>query len=356
MYGFSGGVILTVLIVRFVIKNPEKFEKWGSIVWWLVSRFWAGAEYLAIKSEIQGKINSFVRNLEDNTTAEFPRISIRWASKDEKEELIWEDGEAIIVMRDRQHRNKNFVHAAYFFTSEALLKKSKKHLSKSQKTSLDLFATKKILEAESSAAVEQFMNDYFSPQVEDADAVRQFIQKYLHIDRIGVFFPILIQELSNLGNKVFLTKPTLEVVNEVKSLVDFLEKFSEREVGDTTTPDSFIGKYTRCAIKIVASWQVRERGDVISQKNRVAYVAKRGFENIYIIGSDSMANKKFINNVSDAVLNDLNYVQQVRSYQFGGQIKMKGGHLKDVGSYLVYLHNPNAVKYLYEKKDIEELV
>lgn len=350
IYGFIAGSG----IIGYFLKHPETVEKWASMIAWALSRIWKKTEYFAIKSELQGRINSFVRTLESNTTAKFPRVSIKWTGRD-KEEIIWEDGETIIVMRDRRNKTKNFVHATYFFTSEALLRKSKRHLSKGQKLSLDLFATKKVLEAESKSSVEQFMNDYFIPEIERQEIIRNLIQQYVRIDRIGVFFPVLIQELSHLGNKVFLSKPTSEVIEEVKSFVNFLEKFSQREVGDIKIPDTFIGKYSRCAIKIIASRPVREIGDISSNKERVSNAIKQGVENVYIIGSAGAENKQFINRVSKAILEEYNYVEFIRSYQFKGQIKIRGKLIK-VDTYLVYLHNPTAVKYLYEQNEIESLV
>lgn len=351
---FILGTFATTGVFVYFLTHPEKVEKWLSMFWWLVSRLWKGAEYLAIKNEVQGKINSFVKNLEAYSAVSFPRVSIKWVAK-ENEEIVWEDGEVIIVMRDREHRNKNFVHAAYFFTSEVLLKKSKRHLSKNQKLSLDLFATKRILERESAAAVEQFMNDYFIPNLEKNQDIKGFIQKYQHIDRMGIFFPVLIQELSYLGNKVFLTNPTAEIIAEVKSLIDFLEKFSEREVGDTKTPDTFIGKYTRCAIKIVASHWTREKGDITSSKERILKALKSGLENVYVVGSDKKENKEFVENVVGAVCEENNQVEIKKEYSFKNELKFNGA-LRRVDSCLIYIHNPSAVKFLYEKNDIDSLI
>jgi len=350
---FLGSGVATTIFIYYIC-HPEKIEKWASMFFWCASHVWKGAEYHAIKSEIQGKMNSFVGTLESKTTTQFPRISIKWAGR-EKEELIWEDGEVIIVMRDKKNKMKNFIHAAYFFTSEALLKKSKRHLSKTQKTSLDLFATKKILESQSIASVEQFMNDYFIPNIEKNEELGKLIQKYIHVDRIGIFFPILIQELSFLGNKVFLSKPTAEVIQEVKRLIDFLEKFSEREVGDDKFPEVFSGEYTRCAIKIVAKRVTIEIGDIASQKERINNAIKKGFENIYMIGSDSDKNRKFMDEVFEVVCKENQQIKLLRPYNFKGQIKL-GGEFVNVRTYLITLHNPNAVKYFYEQNDVDSLV
>lgn len=351
VFGFPLGIGITLIVGWYFLKNPEKFEKWMSMIVWVVSRVWKNAEYFATKSEIQGRVNSFVSTLESNTTTTFPRVSLRWKARG-SDEIVWDEGQAIIVMRDRTHRNKNLIHAAYLFTAEALLKKSARHLSKTQKTSLDLFSTKLILEKESKFAVEQFMSEYFVPEIDKNEAIRGFIQQYVHIERLGAFFPILIQELTYLGSKVFLSKPSEEVVEEVKSLVKFLEKFSEREVGDTTTADTFVGKYMRCAIRIVASRAVRERGDITSHKERINYCVQGKFENIYIIGSGARENRKFMDEVAGACLSENERLEKVRDYQFKGQIRINS-NLTNVSTYLIHLHNPGAVKYLYEANDID---
>jgi hypothetical protein len=350
VFGFPLGIGITLIVVWYFLRNPEKFERWMSMIAWVVSHFWKNVEYFATKMEIQGRVNSFVSTLESNTTMTFPRVSLKWKARG-SDEIIWDDGRAIIVMRDRSHRSKNLIHAAYLFTAEALLKKSARHLSKTQKTSFDLFSTKLILEKESKFAVEQFMCEYFLPEIDKNEAIRWLIQQYVHIERIGAFFPILIQELTYLGSKVFLSKPSSEVVVEVKSLVEFLEKFSEREVGDITTADTFVGKYMRCAIRIVASRAIRERGDITSHKERINCCVRGKFENIYIIGSGVKENKKFMDEVAEACLLENEGLEKVRDYQFKGQIKING-NLTNVSTYLIHLHNPCAVKYLYEANDI----
>ena len=350
-FGLPIGVSLTLYFVWFFSTNPEKFEKWAAIFAWAVSGIWEHTDYFATKFEIQGRVNSFVAALEASTTITFPRISLRWTARG-KDEIVWEEGQAIIVMRDRNHRSKNFIHAAYLFTAEALLKKSARHLSKTQKTSLDLFSTKLILEKERKSSVEQFMSEYFVPELDKNQAVPRLIQQYVHIERLGVFFPILIQELTYLGSKVFLSKPSSEVIDEVKLLIDFLEKFAQREVGDLKTPDTFAGKYMRCAIRIVASKPVRERGDITSHKERINYCVQGKFENIYIIGNGDLKNRQFMDDVAGACLSENESLEKVRDYQFKGQIKIQG-NLTNVSTYLIHLHNPSAVKYLYEANDLD---
>lgn len=348
---FISGAVFATAVILFIFRYPEKFEKWLSIVAKLVSKIWGGASYFAIKHDLQSKINSFVKNININTTANFPGVSIKWSGKD-NEELIWEEGKIVLVMRDRNNQSKNFVHAAYFFTSEVLLRKSKTHLSKTQKLSIDLFATQKILEKESSNLVEQFMKDYFSPEVEKSDDLRNFVKQYITVDKVGIFFPILIQELSYLGNKIFLDKPNAEIIEEVKSLINFLEIFSTRNVGDMQTQDTFTGKYMRSAIKIVASKNARERGDVNPHKERVGECLKNGFENVYMIGSGRFLNKIFMNKVLNAIKSDHPEAENVKAYNFKGLI-YQNNVPKKVDTYLIHLRNSEAVRYILDTKNLD---
>ncbi len=338
----SLGVIFTALAIFFT-THPDQFEKWVGMIFGFISRFYEGAKYLAGRGQIQGKINSFVNDLESKTTANFPYISIRWAAVDNKE-LIYEDGEAIIVMKNREYSNKNLAHAAYFFISQALLKNSKQHLSKTQKTSIDLYATKKVLENQSAAAVEQFMSDYLIPHVDQQQEIGKFIKKYIRIDDIGVFFPILVEELSSLGSKVFLDKPTANLIEEARLLIDFLERFSNRRVGDFT-PDEFFGRYVKCAVKVVAKREAREQGDMIRYKEAIRRDVREGFENIYLIGSANPENKVFVNQIVADILSERPELVLVRNYEFPGTIRREDGEFK-VKTYLVHLSNPPAVQHI----------
>ena len=350
--GFGLTSAFWITLATYLYKNPDQFQKWAGMIAWAVTWFYEKADYFAIQNEFEGRMNGFVSDLETNSVTQLPRARIKFAASGEKEEFIWEERSAILIMRDRKHRTRNFVHAAYFYTTEILLRKSKLHLSKKQKESLDLFTTKKILDRTYAAAVEQFMIDYFSPHVEKNEDVRTSIAAYDEIFKKGLYFSILIQELTYLGHKVFLKKPTGEVVSEIDALVNFLQNYAKREDHDYRTPDIFIGKYMRCAIRIVAARETRERGDTEGHKTNLCRTFRDGFENIYIIGNDSRENRGFMERVVTAVLQEMPDVERVIARQVKGRIRTAGVY-REVDTYLVHLHNPLAVKYLYSEEDLD---
>lgn len=349
--GLTLGLAISGALAAYFLTHPDQFQKWSGIIAGWANWLFSGFRYYSIKNEFQGRLNIFIATLESSSAIKIPRASIRFAATGEKEKFMWEEGEAILVMRDRKHRTKNFVHAAYFYTTEVLLRKSKLHLSKKQKESLDIFSTKQVLENTYRAAVEQFMTDYFIPYIQKSDEVKDLITQFDAIDKKGLYFPILIQELTYLGHKVFLKNPTAEIVSEVNNLIKFLENYSQREDRDISVPEKFVGKYTRCAIRICASSATREKGVIAGHKNILVKTAREGFENIYIIGSNSSANRNFMHRVADATIEELPHLQKVLSRSIKGRIKRRGIFIP-VSTYLIHIHNPSAVKYLYTEEEL----
>lgn len=346
---------LFIVLAVIVYLNPDQGKKWGAAIVWVFSYFARKADYVSIKWDVEGRLNLFAKQLESSSLKEFPSVRLQWATTEDEEEVLWDENRLILVMRDRRHRGRNFVHAAYLFTSETLLKNTSFHISNIQKRCLELFATQKLLQREYKSVVAQFMNDYFAPQVQGNADAKALIAQFEKIERIGVFFPILIQEIHALGNKVFLEETRKdETIVEVKKLIEFLVDFSEREVGDTKTPNTFVGDFTRCAIRVVASKSVRERGETDGHKNEIVGVVQRSIENIYIIGSGSKENRRFVDNVVKEVLHDQPQLVLRKGYRFTSRIKYHDGARRNVDTYLVHLHNPDAEEYLFTKDKMEK--
>lgn len=331
---------------------PEQAKSWGSIVAYWMSRFFKGCEYYAIKWDIEGNINSFAEEISNSNNNQFPKIYIKWIAQAGSEEVLWEENKVIVYMRDRGHKGRNFVSAAHIFTSNTLLGNSNYHISKKQKTSMDLYATKKLLERRHAAFVQQYMNDYFAPIVNSDNSIRELISKYVQIERIRAFFPILIFEIYTLGTKVHVGEVSKsEIIEEVKQLIDFLVEFSNRESGSYGEL-SFVGDYTRCAIKIVASAQTRQKGDTSGHVRSITDLIDRSIENIYLIGSNKEDNRSFIGRVLRDLKNERPGILLVKVYSYTSVIKLLGNRNIKADTCLVHIQNPEAVDYIvYRSED-----
>jgi len=348
---FITGLGIPIALLTFAATHPDETQKWLAYCMGLLARIWKGFEYQSIKFDLQSRINSFVSTLNSNSATSFPKISIKWAGRGQ-EEVLWEEGRILLVMRDRKHKTKNLAHASYLFVSNTLLRRSKVHLSQSQKTSVDLFATMLILVKESPAGLEYFISNYFVPSLEKHDRVSDFLKQFVNINKIGAFYPILIQELTFLGNTIYLEKPKAEIVNEVNSLIDFLENFSQRHVGDTTSVETFTGKYIRCAIRIIATRAIREAGKIEGRRQLIVGWLQRGYPNIYLIGSNNEDNRLFMEGVIGAVQQTYPTLEVIKTYECHAEITLADGAKKVVPNVITHLHHPNSVKHILSERDL----
>lgn len=350
-FGLGGLVVGYSAIHAF--KHPELVEKWRATIYDWLSLINSKYKYHATKNDIQGKINSFVSNLAGDLDIDPPRVKLRWTAQDDEEEVHLEDDEVIIVMRDRGYKNKNFVHAAYFYTSTTLLSHTKRHLSKKQGESLDLFTAKKVIERSNKSALELFMRDYFQPLLED-DKIRALINQFVEIDKSGLYTHVLLQELSYLGSKTFLNKKDQAVIGEVHNLIDFLLARANREVGDNSGDEEFIGKYSRCSIKIVSTKAVRDAGKYEKPAERVLRAFNSGVENVYILGPLKDGGKKFIEDVCACIVERNPKIEVIKKDKFTN-VTRKNKVEKQTDTYFAHLQNPAHTQYLIEDSMIERV-
>ena len=331
----AGGVITIGIIVLIIISaNPDKIEKWMNIF----AKFKPRADAFRTKYEIQSKINSFATDMAEMTDSKPAKIHLKWASSNkDTDDIHLEDGSVILVMRDRGYKNKNFVHASIFYTSNILLKETKRHISQKQAKALDLYTAHKLIEKQGKDAMHIFMSDFLNEHLKDKK-IKDLFTKFMTIDATGYYTHILLKELRYLGIKQFLTANKRLITKEVNDLILFLEAFAGREVGDMTTKDTFIGEYTRCSIKIVSSVMTRlgQKHSVPIQK--ILETFNVGVENVYVIGpaKDSEATE-FIQEVCKDVCTQNSGIIIIEQKTFSGQIK-KDGKKQNTKTYYVHLN------------------
>lgn len=346
-FGFGG------LVVYLILTNPDKSKRWAAIFCDLFSFIFKKLKYNATQYSIESKINDFVDRLSKSSDVEPTKVKIKWAGRNEEEKCYFEEDQVVLVMRDREYRNKNFVHAAYFFTSSTLLWRTKRHISQKQSQAIDIYTTKKIIENEDSSSLRIFMQEYFQPLLEDVQ-IRELVDKFIEIDQSGFYTNILITELTYLGQKTLMDARTQDIIIEVKNLIQFLYRFATREVGDESTLDIFIGKYCRCSIKIVSTAIVRYLDRAEGPTKRIKGAFSTGVENVYVIGPDADGGRKFISKVCQAVIDDNCDCVIVNKKKFPGSV-IKNKKRSPTTTYFVHIHNHQAVKYIITKEMIEEI-
>jgi hypothetical protein len=298
-----GGISIPGLVVVYMLLHPEKVEKWSALVW----RFLSGWESLFrfahkryVKHDMQGRVNEFARTLsKDAPFLTSKRVRVEWVGPNETRKSVLQDGRVILRLRRDDPQDLNFVHGAYLFVSQSLLFQVKRYLSKSQRKSVDLYVTTSLIEQQKPAVKGHFLDRYLHPQLADTDSkIARFYDAYAKIDEGGFFYPVFLQELDFLGQKVFGARKDDQIIIEVNSLIDFLEPVATRQIGDEGEL-VFRQQYCRFAIVIVGkSYNLLPSGEPFVKYIRRVLVPAR-IETVYLVGREE--NKRIIKNICRAL-------------------------------------------------------
>ncbi|MCJ7483489.1 MAG: hypothetical protein MUO31_11040 [Thermodesulfovibrionales bacterium] len=277
-----------VVVVLLLLFFPEKIEKSSALLWKCIGKlggFFRSARKRYIKHDLQGRINDYVKRLRSKVPGSFKDIiQLEWVDAKMERSSLLEDGRIILRLRSNDPEDHNFVHASYLYVSKCLLLKTKRYLSFPQREALDIFVTSKLLREEKDAVVGFFLDEYLHPKTSDPKSkTALLIDDFGIIDRAGFFFPLLVQELEYLGDKVFGRRREDLIVKEVNDLVIFLRPVSQRTIGDEGDLN-FNGSYTRFGIVIVG----KRLKLLTSLVPFITYIRKNLVENdvdtIYLLG------------------------------------------------------------------------
>lgn len=250
-----GGFSLAGVMLLLLLLNPEKIEKWSALLWHLLNGFgtlFKGAHKQYVKHDLQGRVNEFAKGLSgDAPFLAGSRVQIEWMDSEVTKRSFLHEGKVILRLRRDDPEDINFVHGAYMFVSTSLVAKVKRYISPSQRQAVDLYVTTKLLEREKESVRGLFLDQYLHPKTEEPDAkIGSYFDVFAKIDRGGFFYPVLLQELDFLGDKVFGKRRDDKIIAEVNSLIEFLEPIAGRKVGDEGDL-TFEQDYCRFGIVIV---------------------------------------------------------------------------------------------------------
>ena len=334
----GGGTVATFCVgslVVYFIKNPEKFEKLLSLLYKALRYICKTAEYKYVKYSVQSTLNNFVANVKkDVPNLNVENVKLEWIDEGTTAEQFFKQNQLVIRMQKSRNDNRNVVRATVAFVSYALLHKAKRYIAEYQKKAIDLFATTKILENGHSEFLSDFVDLYLADAMENKK-VNDLFAKFEDIHKVRLFFPVLINELDFLGEKVFSKAKNNELVySEVMGLINFLYQYSHRKKSEET-PNDYTGAYSRFAIRIVGmKGKIQNIGESIYIRNILDISSK--VETIYLVGD--LSNSSFINGVVENVVNQVPYhIYNRKKYEC--TIKDHDGTDIKVDSYLVVLRN-----------------
>lgn len=286
--GSTGALTAIVIITIVLIRNPEKIDKWIALIFrWLnsVKFIFRFAHKQYIRHDLQGRVNEFTKGL--SKEAPFlasTRIRVELIASNITRESFLKDGQVILRLRRDDTEDLNFTHGAYMFVSTSLLFKVKRYISQSQRQAVDLYVTTKLLEKEKPVVVGHFLDEYLHPKIANTESeIASYFDKFAKIDKGGMLYPLLLQELYFLGNKVFGNRKDHRIINDVNLLTDFLESIASRKIGEDCNLE-FDGTYCRFRIIIVGKYFKLTPEGAAYVKFIKKKIIPKNIETLYVIG------------------------------------------------------------------------
>lgn len=288
-FAYLGGLLTaTGLTVYAIVKHPDLVERWAALIWKLclkIGIFLRFAHKKYVQYDFQGHVNHFIKK----HSKELPGfhvtgVRMEWVDTEVKRSAFIDKDEVVIRIRRQDPHHENFVNAVVLFVSNSLLFRAKRYLSPSQGEAVDLFVVTTVLQEEKPEIVDYYLEEYLHPKLDDAASkIGKYFERFDTISKAGLFFPVFLQEMDYLGQKVFGTRRGSHIVTEVDDLVEFLEALSLRRVGEEQVELNFVKQYCRFAVVIVGK-RLKLEQSITPYVNFIRNKLNANIETVYLLG------------------------------------------------------------------------
>jgi hypothetical protein len=332
-------------IVFLFLRYPTKLERAITVLHRLLKRIIKGSEYIYTKYNLQSKLNKYIDKARKKAPQiEASRAKIKWVDETTTKEHFLKNGQLVINLHKSDNENRNIINATMAFVTTGYLKKAKSYIANYQKDAIDLFVCYDIVKSEKREIVDQFAQDYLKEAMTN-DKIADFFNKFMDIDRAGLYFPVFLQELTFFGEKVFTGKRDKnKIYEQIKILVNHLYRYANRKMNEDTITD-YNGEYSKFAIRIIGkSFKINTEGERVYKRN--LQKLGNGIETLYLIGG--LNNKDFVQSIATQCKKligfDILYKKQYSSIIKGREKDFE----REVDTYLVVLRN-EKVKTIHRK-------
>lgn len=340
---------IALLLLLGALSHPQETVYWigriGACFGWAS----AGVARKSLAGRLESRINKFaVRSYQSIEHVDPSGARIDWVKSDaEVDSALNADGDVVIYLNPSRPEGENLSRAALMYVSHKFLPRAKLYMSARQKQSMDLFVTGKLLDDVNSDIAPAFFATFMGPATLDDDKIATLVEKYVVMDRAGLFFPVFVQELVFMGEKVALGAARKAVESEVRNLLDFLDGRANRVLGDDTVPMSYEGRFCHCGFVIVAKAEKLARQGTEPYIRAISEYWSEGYENVYVMGGADTAH------IIDAIVSEAEtrtrLIQVVRK-EYTAQVQDSPGRWREIKSVLILFRSSTVQRYMATPK------
>jgi len=237
-----------------MLLNPEKVEKWSSMIARLFSNLSSRAERRSVSGDIQADINSFAKAIGESIDSSILPygIKINWENAaDVSYESFVKNNLVVVRLRHHSNQARNFMLATLAYVQRGLLPDTRHHLAEDVSEALDLAMVEKVLLERKRLDSLPFLTKEIIGTRDPTSSVVRMHRILRNLDAKGMFNHILLREFADLGKRMSGAVPTDDIRSETRDFVNFCEKLTEKEPGVDVSP-TFSGRNLRMSIVLIA--------------------------------------------------------------------------------------------------------
>ena len=283
---YLGRLGLLVLLIIFIILNPEKINIWAS--WfhiYIFRRFFRASQRKSVSLELQGKINEFKKSLNNKMPGILSYgIRIKWMHRENITRRTFIDkDQVVVILKSYEDQDINFVTAVLVYLSKSLIPYAKQYISENSRKAIDFVYAKKIIkERKTHSTLDYFLNEVLNPELQKDTNLRDNCSMMDNLDNSGILTSIFMNELIILSRKLDLSTPTTQVIYESRDFIIFLNKLACKKKDEDVLLD-FVRRHIRISISPIAIKEKFREVGVGPYRNAIEGNLRKGIYRNYIV-------------------------------------------------------------------------
>lgn len=277
-------ILLPTSLVGILIAIIKYYDNVKKIIADIISFFAATFGWFKSKST-QTSVESVCQlSINDINTIvpelDLPKLSLKWAKKDEDGNVVLKPGEAIVLLKYNKDNCQNIINTTSLYIQKTLLPHSKPFMDESVKKAIDFSVIRKFLNKSD-------LKNYMIPRLiednkQDISLYNETFDKVSIIEKEGLFSRILLREFAIWGNKIATEIPKDIHKKESVDLMDFIYNIASREY-DELTPLSCVLNNVKVAVLLVAKYETYYEKGIVPYVRRIKEGFSKGITTFYLL-------------------------------------------------------------------------
>ncbi len=276
-------LFLSLTLIIFVIKNPEKIDKWSYLYNKYIAFKTEKTEKNIISKNIDYKITSIAKRINKESEGIIPfGLRVKWCNIENVDSYV-QKSEVIVVLKKEENCDKNIIDICRSFIPKATLPKSRNCIEKKVLEAIDTFMVKSVLNnGDYDSAYNYYMSSIYNPALKSDNLLKEYITIIKDINDIGFFTRIMLSEYRKVGNKLYGTDEEDSFCKESVDFFKFLDCLAKRKPGENT-PLLFLGEKIKIGLVYVAK---RSKYNTFGPEGYVRRIEKdinQGVQRIFVL-------------------------------------------------------------------------